>query len=101
MSPFPASRTCYYCLLEDERVEAGGVYYCPNVLCTGPGPLGFRSRLKSFANIDDSTYTLDTNELVAAARVHAESLPAEDHALAAHILASIPQWLKQPTGTGS
>lgn len=40
--------TCWYCGLHHTKVEAGGVYYCPNPLCTGPGGAWFRATLKSF-----------------------------------------------------
>ena len=28
---------CYYCKAVDHAVEAGGIWYCPNPLCPGPG----------------------------------------------------------------
>lgn len=30
-------KICFACGLEDESVEAGGLYHCPNPLCTGCG----------------------------------------------------------------
>lgn len=35
---------CYYCHSDSEKVEAGGIYYCPNVFCTGPGNFSGRTR---------------------------------------------------------
>ena len=29
--------TCYYCGYHDDKVEAGGLYHCPNKFCQGPG----------------------------------------------------------------
>lgn len=40
--------TCWYCGLHHTKVEASGVWYCPNPLCTGPGGAWFRTTLKSF-----------------------------------------------------
>lgn len=35
---------CYYCGLENDRVEAGGVWYCPNRFCQGPGAFWLRTK---------------------------------------------------------
>ena len=40
--------TCHYCTLKDKNVECGGMFHCPNDLCTGPGAAYFRSTLQSF-----------------------------------------------------
>lgn len=56
---------CFYCQLEHHDVEAGGVHYCPNRLCTGPGQATARMvHLKSFKNHADWGYTFDAKELV-------------------------------------
>lgn len=88
---------CYYCGLVDSRVEASGVYHCPNVLCMGPGAGYWRSKLKSYAEDGcDHRHTVDAAEAVAVAREYADNLPYRDRALAEHILASIPKWLDGP-----
>jgi len=43
---------CCYCHLEDKMVEAGGVFFCPNPLCMGPGGAWFRHGLDSFRIVD-------------------------------------------------
>lgn len=35
---------CYYCKVEDARVEGGGLWHCPNDACTGPGG-GYRKHV--------------------------------------------------------
>jgi ribosomal protein L37AE/L43A len=84
--------TCYYCALRDDRVEAGGIWHCPNVLCTGPGAAHFRALRASFVEHSDGRHSVDEAEMVAAARAHVDALPYRDRALAEHILASIPRW---------
>jgi hypothetical protein len=39
---------CFYCGCYDEKVEAGGIYYCPNPNCSGPGIRWFYETLNSF-----------------------------------------------------
>lgn len=47
--------TCYYCGLTDRTVECAGIYYCPNVLCDGPGGAYHR---QPFTDADDRTDVL-------------------------------------------
>lgn len=42
--------TCYYCKLAHKRVEAGGMWHCPNITCSGPGGAYYRSKLKGTVN---------------------------------------------------
>lgn len=42
--------TCYYCNLAHKKVEAGGMWYCPNIACKGPGGTYYRSKLKGTIN---------------------------------------------------
>jgi predicted kinase len=35
--------TCYYCGLKDPKVEAAGVWHCPNKFCSGPGAFAARA----------------------------------------------------------
>lgn len=53
---------CCYCHLEDKFVEAGGVFYCPNPLCAGPGGAWFRLGLYSFKTEDNDRHSVDPNE---------------------------------------
>jgi hypothetical protein len=56
------SFTCFYCNLFHEKVEAEGIFYCPNALCTGPGGESFRSTLDSYKDIDDKSHCVDEDE---------------------------------------
>lgn len=55
---------CFYCGLKDGRVECGGIYYCPNGLCDGPGSGWFNRTLKSYKDLGSSGYTIDHDERV-------------------------------------
>jgi hypothetical protein len=81
------STTCYYCDLEHPRVEAGGIYYCPNFLCTGPGGAPHRRKLASYAEgcYPKSGHTVDEEEWQRAGLAHADTLDATDPPLAARI----------------
>jgi len=54
--------TCYYCKLSHKRVEAGGVWHCPNVACSGPGAHYHRRKLKSYKETGDGKHTVDWGE---------------------------------------
>lgn len=84
--------TCYYCKLHHEKVEAGGVYYCPNALCTGPGGASFRREVPSYAEQKDGTHTVDHSEMILFGRGYAAALRHIDRPLHDHVLASIPNW---------
>lgn len=56
---------CFYCGLRDGKVEAGGIWYCPNGHCPGPGGAWFRAKLKSYRD-DGSGHTVDGDEWKAA-----------------------------------
>jgi len=59
----PSATTCYYCNLEHEKVEGGGVWHCPNNLCRGPGAAHFRSKLDSYVTKGER-HTVDPMEWV-------------------------------------
>jgi hypothetical protein len=44
-------------------VEAGGIWYCPNPLCTVTGAVWFRSKLDSYVETKDS-HTVDPYEWI-------------------------------------
>lgn len=82
------SGTCCYCKLQHVRVEDGGVSFCPNVLCTGPGGHRHRRGLASYAEeryplLGD--HTVDEEEWRQAGLAAAETLAATDPALATRI----------------
>lgn len=54
--------TCYYCKLAHKSVEAGGMWGCPNITCTGPGNSHYRSNLKSFKVEPERHHSVDTKE---------------------------------------
>lgn len=54
--------TCYYCNLASKQVEAGGVWYCPNFGCSGPGGHSHRRQLKSYKEVSGGKHTVDYQE---------------------------------------
>jgi len=40
--------TCFSCGIKNKRVEAQGIWYCPNALCQGCGGAWFRATLESY-----------------------------------------------------
>ena len=47
--------TCFYCDLNDPKVEAGGLWHCPNRFCQGPG--AFYARTQDGYHLDDGIVT--------------------------------------------
>jgi len=90
--------TCYYCGLHHDRVEAGGVYHCPNNLCTGPGAGGFRSTLKSYKETQGERHIVDPHEVVSAAIAKLADEP--DQAIRAAVYASVSKWLPEEPQMG-
>jgi len=64
---------CIYCKTESDKVEASGIYYCPNPECTGCGAAWFRSKLKSYKNTGVKTHTVCGQELKYAAGLYNNS----------------------------
>lgn len=60
---------CHYCGLVHQLVEAGGVYHCPNRLCTGPGAWRPRMKLSSYKEAD-GCYTVDPLEVLESVRAN-------------------------------
>jgi hypothetical protein len=56
------SLTCFYCGIYHPHVEAQGMLYCPNALCSGPGGSWFRSKLDSYEEINSSEHTVKEDE---------------------------------------
>jgi hypothetical protein len=94
MLNLPDHNTCYYCKLTHATVEAGGVWYCPNPLCTGPGAAWFRASLKSYKEIGQSgKHTVDAFEAIEQAFVHLRKDKNVDDAIRGHMKQSIVTWL--------
>lgn len=66
---------CYYCGCHDKDVEAGGIWYCPNAFCDGPGSVWFNSRLKSYKEQGDKKYSIDRDEKNFAAKLFHDENP--------------------------
>lgn len=58
---------CITCGLVHRKVEAGGIYYCPNPLCRVCGAAWFRASLPSMKENSNGTHTVDAEEWVLAA----------------------------------
>ena len=82
--------TCYYCKLHHKNVEAGGMWHCPNPLCTGPGAAYWRSKCKSYREFPNGTHTVDPEELIQLAMTMMET--ETDEVLRAHVLDSVKLW---------
>ncbi len=54
-------KDCFYCACHDDKVEAGGMWHCPNPRCGGPGVAWFNRKLKSYKDLGGS-YTIDEAE---------------------------------------
>ena len=59
---------CGSCKISHPKVEAGGLWYCPNALCRGAGGAWFRRRLDSYKENYDGTHCVDETELRAKGR---------------------------------
>jgi len=54
---------CGFCKIKHKKVEAGGLWYCPNALCNGPGGQWFRRTLSSYEEDEyESTHIVDEKE---------------------------------------
>lgn len=85
--------TCRYCQYRSTSVEAGGIWHCPNVLCSGPGATGWRSaNLKSFKTVG-SQYEVDPRELYDEGMQYASDVEVSHPELAAAIRRSSVVWL--------
>lgn len=91
--PHEKAHPCYYCGLRHRKVEASGVYHCPNPLCQGPGAASFREKLHSYTEGEDGRHTVDPAEAVAFGLAYAATL-TEDPELADHIRRSVKRWLR-------
>jgi hypothetical protein len=65
---------CYYCGLNNKKVECSGIFYCPNPSCSGPGAHWFREKLKSYKEFRDERHTVDDKELKESAYMYVYNL---------------------------
>lgn len=61
---------CAGCLLMDARVEASGIFYCPNPKCRSSGGAWFRRTLKSYKEVEGGKHTVDPKEWELAADLY-------------------------------
>ena len=54
--------TCHYCKLAHRKVEAGGMWFCPNVSCAGPGNHGARKQLVSYHENANGSHSVDNQD---------------------------------------
>lgn len=78
---------CHYCQLTHKEVEAGGLYYCPNPACLGPGAAPWRRMLPSYREIGHDRHTAASADIRGFAMAYASSI-TDDAALAVHIATS-------------
>jgi hypothetical protein len=83
---------CYYCHLLDKNVEAGGMWYCPNPFCRGPGASWFRAKLKSY-HPDATGHWVDEGELNTEAAKYCieNSLPYFQYSTVRSVLKNVDQ----------
>jgi len=92
----PETCTCYYCGLTHRKVEAGGVYHCPNALCTGCGATWFRMRMKSYVELDGGPcgkHAVDPQEMLVRGLAYAYEI--DDPVIAEKIRESAEKWKEQ------
>lgn len=67
--PLPTDKvyTCVGCGLHHKLVEAGGIWYCPNILCSATGNAHYRAKLKSYREEPDSKHSVDWYDWIATA----------------------------------
>jgi hypothetical protein len=53
---------CIGCGLKSDKVEAAGIYYCPNPLCRASGGAWFRRKLTSYQEISPENHSVDLEE---------------------------------------
>lgn len=67
------SFTCFSCGLFHEKVEARGMWHCPNSLCRGSGGAWFRQRLDSYKELyPNGSHTINHAEWLKKGRQHNE-----------------------------
>lgn len=82
---------CYYCGLVHAKVEAGGVYYCPNRLCIGPGAWSHRKGLKSYQELTDGGYTVDPQDVLESVHANTNS----DFAVWTAECKAVEKWIRR------
>lgn len=81
------TNTCFACNLQDNLVEAGGIYHCPNPLCTGCGATYWKVENLKCKEFADGYEMLDS--LQEYRRKALETIDKMPYALGAKIMALI------------
>jgi hypothetical protein len=81
---------CCGCGIYHPEVECAGIFFCPNPLCPSCGAAYWRSKMKSFRDINGHKHTVDPEEMVEIGR---ERLKVEaDEELRRGIEAGVLYW---------
>jgi hypothetical protein len=73
---------CLYCTIgHHEDVECGGIYYCPNPLCSGSGGSWMRCQIPSYQEEENGRHSVDWTEWRKRAREYLMELPTRDEAV--------------------
>lgn len=78
--------TCGFCSIGSHpKVECGGIYYCPNPLCTGPGAAWARALCTSYKEEPNGRHSVDWAEWRRVAKGFLDELdnPADEQVWAA------------------
>lgn len=63
VKPMHEFQVCRSCGFHHEKVEAGGVYHCPNLLCSSSGAAIHRMKVPSYTP-EGSTHSIDELEWI-------------------------------------
>jgi hypothetical protein len=77
MKPNKKLFTCFYCHLRHAKVEARGMWHCPNPTCPGPGAHWFRQKLMTYKATGEPNggHTVSDTELRLKARWYLKHYP--------------------------
>lgn len=64
VKPMYQFQICRSCGLYHEKVEAKGVYHCPNLLCSSSGAAIHRMKVPSFTPENDECHSIDELEWI-------------------------------------
>ena len=65
---------CISCGLYHKYVEAGGIYHCPNPICSVCGATWYKTQLSTYVSIDAHTYNYDVEDLYSAGTKYVDSV---------------------------
>lgn len=84
--------TCIGCGLYSEKVEAGGIHYCPNPCCSAVGANWFRTKLKSCKERKEGI-SIETGNYLAEATEYLETCESTEIAILGDLC--ISSWAKK------